>query len=95
MIQCTVVDMKTKTAKKKPEYVDDLGRKWPTDMGDLKPGDSLWLGHTVKIISFDPKKGLTSALYEWTSDDGTVKRHLGLPPLKVGHAYHAEQEEPK
>lgn len=86
----------TKTKKTDPQYVDDLGRKWPTDMGDLRVGDSVWLGYiTAKIIEFDPAKGLTSALYEWTSPEGVTKRHLGLPPLKVGHAYHAEQEEPK
>ena len=78
-------------AKKK--YIDDLGRKWDTDMGDIEPGDSVWLGYiTAKIIEFDQKKGSVSALYEWTDCDGNVKSHLGLPPLKSWHAYHAEKE---
>lgn len=80
--------------KKKKTYVDDLGREWPTDMGDIKPGDSVWLGYiTAKVVEFDPKKGSSSALYEWTSDDdGKVKRHLGLPPLVAWRSYHAEKE---
>ncbi len=78
---------------RKRKYIDDMGREWPTDMGDIAPGDAVWLGYcTAKIISFDSKVGLASALYEWTDPEGAAKRHLGLPPLKAGHAYHAERE---
>ena len=78
---------------KKSKYVDDLGRFWPTDMGDIEPGDTVWTGSAmVKIVSFDPLKGSSSALYEWTTDEGVVKRHHGLPPLKTGFSWHAEKE---
>lgn len=77
----------------KHKFIDDLGREWPTDMGDIEPGDTVWLGYLfAKIVEFDPKKGSGSALYEWTSHDGTIKRHLGLPPLMARRAYHAEKE---
>lgn len=82
--------------KKKIEmkFIDDLGRSWPTDMGDIKAGDMVWLGSiTAKIVELDPKKGSVSAIYEWTAHDGTLKRRQGLPPLKVGRAYHAEHTE--
>lgn len=77
---------------RKKKYVDDLGRVWPTDMGDITPGDTVWTGAVMaKIISFDPVMGSGSALYEWTTDDGVVKRHHGLPPLKSGCSWHAER----
>ena len=77
----------------KRKFYDDLGREWPTDMGDIEVGDSVWLGFvTVKILEFDPKVGSGSALYEWTSTDGSRKRHLGLPPLMARRAYHAEKK---
>lgn len=94
-IRAAVKKAECSVAKKKKinKYVDDLGRKWDTDMGDVEPGDTVWLGFTsAKVVEFDPKMGSVSALYEWTAHDGAVKRHLGLPPLKVGHAYRAEQE---
>jgi len=86
----------TKTKRNDAKFTDDLGRKWPTDMGDIAAGDSVWLGFiSAKIVEFDEKKGSVSALYEWTSHDGAVRRRTGLPPLKTGHAYHAEREDSK
>lgn len=83
-----------KAKKSHLKFTDDFGRKWLTDMGDLQPGDTVWLGYvTAKIIEFDPKVGLTSVLHEWIDPDGKSQRHMGLPPLKVGHAYHAEPKE--
>lgn len=77
--------------KEKKVFVDDLGRSWDSDMGDAEAGDEVRIcTGIVKIIELEPGAGSGTALYEWTSTSGEVKRHLGLPPMKRGEAYRSE-----